>query len=158
MSFIHETALIIGDVQIGVGCYVGPLCVIRLDEEKGHFSIGNYSNLQDHVVVHSSGNKIGEFCNIAHHAVIHGSQIGSRSTIYIKSVIDHAIVEEDCFIDAGCYIRDVTIPKGSYVPPHSVIVSEGDLRLIKPISEAQRLIHREVNQHNQQLVKTLKSA
>ena len=131
-----------------------------MDEENcvnGLF-IGNNSNLQDRVVVHSKNNKIGSYCNIAHHAVIHGSTIDDHSTVYIQSVIDHVEIGKNSFIDAKCYLRNVTIPDNSYIPPGSFITDEESLKkYLRSITEEFIKLHNTVNDLNIEHAKNYKN-
>lgn len=159
-SFVHDTSNLIGGIYVSENCFLGPYSVVRMDEENcvnGLF-IGNNSNLQDHVVVHSKKNKIGSYCNIAHHAVIHGSTIDDNSTVYIQSVIDHVEIGKNCFIDAKCYLRNVTIPDNSYIPPGSFITDEESLKkYLKPITEEFNKLHNRVNTLNIEHAKNYKN-
>jgi carbonic anhydrase/acetyltransferase-like protein (isoleucine patch superfamily) len=131
-AFVHNTSNLIGGIYVSENCFIGPYSVLRMDEENcinGLF-IGECSNLQDHVVVHSKNNRIGNKCNIAHHAVIHGSTIGDNSTVYIQSVIDHSEIGNNCFIDAKCYLRGVVVPDNTYIPPGSFITDKTSLKKI----------------------------
>ncbi|MFZ9039132.1 MAG: gamma carbonic anhydrase family protein, partial [Gammaproteobacteria bacterium] len=49
-SYIDETAVVIGDVEIGENCSVWPLTVIRGDINK--IRIGDNTNIQDGSVLH----------------------------------------------------------------------------------------------------------
>ena len=81
--YIHDTAVIIGDVQIGDDVSIWPTVVVRGDVES--ISIGNRSNIQDGSVLHVShaGDystqgyplRIGHGVTVGHRAVIHGSSL-----------------------------------------------------------------------------------
>ena len=49
-TFIHETAVVIGDVELGVDVSIWPLAVVRGDIHR--IKIGSRSNIQDGSVVH----------------------------------------------------------------------------------------------------------
>jgi phenylacetic acid degradation protein len=49
-AFVHPTAVLIGDVIIGPGCYVGPCASLRGDF--GRLILERGSNLQDGCVMH----------------------------------------------------------------------------------------------------------
>ena len=49
-AFVHPTAVLIGDVIIGPGCYVGPLASLRGDF--GRLILERGANLQDTCVMH----------------------------------------------------------------------------------------------------------
>ena len=52
-AYVHPTAVLIGDVIVGAGCYVGPGAVMRGDF--GRIELRRGANLQDNCVVHSRG-------------------------------------------------------------------------------------------------------
>ena len=49
-AFVHPTAVLIGDVIVGPGCYVGPLASLRGDF--GRIVLDEGANLQDTCVIH----------------------------------------------------------------------------------------------------------
>lgn len=54
-AFVHPDAVIIGDVIIAAGCYVGPAAVLRGDF--GRIEIGAGANVQETCVIHSFPNR-----------------------------------------------------------------------------------------------------
>ena len=52
-AYISDSATIIGDVQIGARCYVGPGAVIRGDEKP--IVIGDETAVEDCAVIHVGG-------------------------------------------------------------------------------------------------------
>ena len=76
-AFVHPTAVLIGDVIIGPGCYVGPCASLRGDF--GRLVLERGANLQDSCVMHGFPNTdtvIEEDGHIGHGAVLHGCRIG----------------------------------------------------------------------------------
>jgi UDP-N-acetylglucosamine acyltransferase len=65
-AFVHPTAIVAPDAQIGQGVYVGPYSLV----ESGT-SIGDGTRLDSHVVVRS-GTSIGKRCRIWPHAILGG--------------------------------------------------------------------------------------
>ena len=58
-SYIDESAVVIGDVEMGENCSVWPLTVIRADINK--IRIGNNTNIQDGSILHAfKGEKNGD--------------------------------------------------------------------------------------------------
>ena len=51
-SYVHATAEVIGRVEIGEGCWIGPGATIRGDY--GRIIIGENSCVQDNGVIHAS--------------------------------------------------------------------------------------------------------
>ena len=75
-SYVHPTAVIIGDVIIGPDCYIGPLASLRGDF--GPIHIGRGVNIQDSCVVHSFQDitvVIEDYAHIGHCATLHGCHI-----------------------------------------------------------------------------------
>lgn len=115
-SWVHETAQIIGDVEIGEDCFIGPGAAIRGDF--GPIRIGDRTSVQDNSVLHC---RLGERCvvgdevTIGHAAVLHGCTVGNRTIIGINSTVaDGAFVGADCIIAEGAVVRTgMKIPEGS---------------------------------------------
>ena len=106
-SFIHPTAVVIGSVQIGKNCYVGPNASIRGDY--GTIIFENGVNFQDMCVAHGFPNGITllkENSHISHGAVIHGCEIGRNTMVGIQTVVmDNAIIGDECMIAALSYVK-----------------------------------------------------
>jgi len=106
-SYIHPTAVIIGAVQIGKHCYIGPNASIRGDY--GLIVIEDGVNFQDMCVAHGFPNgetRIKENGHISHGAVIHGCTIGKNTMVGIQTVImDNAQIGDECMIAALSYIK-----------------------------------------------------
>lgn len=72
-TFVHPEAVIIGDVIIGDNCFIGPCAVLRGD--CGRIVIGNGSNIQDGVIIHTEPGCdaiLGENSHIGHGCMLHG--------------------------------------------------------------------------------------
>ena len=72
-TFIHPQAIIMGDVEIGEGCYIGACSVIRGDF--GRIVIGKGTNVQDLSMIHADRDTvavIGDNVLIGHGAIVHG--------------------------------------------------------------------------------------
>jgi len=105
-AFIHETAVIIGDVFIEEGVYIGPLASIRGDF--GRIIIKKNANVQDCCVIHSFPNidvVIEENGHIGHSAILHGCHIKYNAMVGMGSVImDEAIIGENSIIGAASLV------------------------------------------------------
>jgi len=87
-AFIHPQASVIGDVVIGERVFVAPMVSIRGD--RGPIVIGDETNIQDGVVIHSDPRfttKIGNRVNIGHNASIHAEEIGDKAAIGMGAVL-----------------------------------------------------------------------
>ncbi len=117
-AYVHPTAVLIGDVVIGPGCYVAAGAVMRGDF--GRIVLGREANLQDNCVVHSLPDfdcVMEERSHIGHGAVIHGCRIGRNSLVGMNAVIlDRACVGEESIVAAMALVRI-----GGEVPPRTLV-------------------------------------
>lgn len=117
-AYVHPTAVLIGDVIIGAGCYVGPAAVMRGDFGRLVMEAG--SNLQDTCVVHgfpSSDTIIGENGHVGHGAVLHSCVVGRNALIGMNAVVmDGAVIGEDAFVAAMAFVK-----AGFHVPPRTLV-------------------------------------
>jgi phenylacetic acid degradation protein len=105
-AFVHPDAVLIGDVIVGPGVYIGPLASLRGDY--GRIEIGGGSNIQDGCVLHCFPGKavtVGVEGHIAHGAVLHGCTIERRGFVGINAIVmDGAVIGEDALVGAGAYV------------------------------------------------------
>ncbi len=138
--FIHETAVVIGDVTLADDVSVWPLAVIRGDIHS--INIGARSNVQDGSVLHvthaSDFNPgghpltIGTDVTVGHNVTLHGCTIGNHCLIGMGAIVmDGAIVNDGVMIGAG-----------SLVPPGKVLES-GYLYVGSPVKKAREINDKE---------------
>ena len=105
-AFVHETAVIIGDVFIEEGVYIGPLASIRGDF--GRILIKKNANIQDCCVIHSFPKIdviIEENGHIGHSTILHGCHVKYNAMVGMGSVImDEAIIGENSIIGASSLV------------------------------------------------------
>jgi len=116
--FIAETAVIIGDVEIGDHCSVWYNAVIRGDVH--YIKIGNNTNIQDGAVIHATYQKsptnIGNNVTIAHNATVHGCTLHDNVMIGINAVVlDDAVVESNSIVAAGSVVTKGTVVESGSV-------------------------------------------
>ncbi len=130
-AFVHPTAVLIGDVIIGPGCYVGPCASLRGDF--GRLILKAGSNVQDTCVVHSFPDYdtvIEENSHIGHGAVLHCCTIGRNVLVGMNAVImDNAVIGESSFVAACSFIK-----AGMEVPPRSLVAGV-PAKVIRPLTE-----------------------
>jgi len=101
-AFIHETAIIIGDVIIEDNVYVGPTASIRGDF--GRIIIRKNSNIQDGCILHGYtgiDTIVEENGHIGHGAILHSCHVKKNALIGMSTVImDEAIIGENSIIGA----------------------------------------------------------
>lgn len=139
---VDPTAVIIGDVEIGVDCSIWPLVVIRGDMHR--IRIGERSSIQDGSVLHITHAGpynpdgfpliIGSDVTVGHQAMLHGCTIHDRVLIGMKAmVMDGAVVESEVIVGAG-----------ALVPPGKVLES-GYLYTGSPAKKVRELSEKEKN-------------
>ena len=87
-SYVSDLATVIGDVVIGVNCYIGHGAILRGDY--GRIEIGDYTAVEEGAIIHAppgDTNRIGTRVTIGHGAVIHGKYIGNQAVIGMGSIL-----------------------------------------------------------------------
>lgn len=108
-----DSAVIIGDVEIGDDSSVWPLTSIRGDVHR--IRIGARSNIQDNSCLHvthaSEFNPeghpliIGDDVTIGHLVMLHGCTIGNQVLVGMSStLLDGAVIEDQVLIGAGSLV------------------------------------------------------
>ncbi|MFE2954717.1 gamma carbonic anhydrase family protein [Nocardia tengchongensis] len=110
-AFVHPSAVLIGDVIVESGCYIGPTASLRGDF--GSIVIGAGSNVQDGCVLHSFPGRellLEPESHIGHGAVLHGCVIGTGAMIGMNAIVmDGARVGARALVGAGSVVRAETI-------------------------------------------------
>lgn len=105
-AYVHPSAVLIGDVIVGPGCYVGPCASLRGDFGRIVMEAG--SNLQDTCVVHGfpgAVTLIEENGHVGHGAVLHGCVVRRDALIGMNAVVmDEAEVGERAFVAASSFV------------------------------------------------------
>ena len=138
--YIDQTALVIGDVTIGVESSIWPMTVVRGDVN--NIAIGNGTNIQDGSVLHVTHPHkthpdgfslyVGNNVTVGHKVILHGCQIGDNCLIGMGSIImDGAIVQSGVMIGAG-----------SLVAPNKELES-GYLYVGSPVKKVRQLTEQE---------------
>lgn len=117
-AYVHETAVLIGDVIIGAGCYIGPNASLRGDF--GRIIVETGANVQDTCVMHTFPGKdcvVERDGHIGHGAVLHGCRIGVNAMVGMKAVImDDVVIGESSIVAATAFVAaKFTCPPRSLV-------------------------------------------
>ncbi|WP_333681949.1 phenylacetic acid degradation protein PaaY [Dyella sp.] len=106
-SYVHPTAVLIGDVIVDAGCYVGACAVLRGDF--GRLVLERGSNLQDTCVMHGfpgTDTIVGMDGHIGHGAVLHGCRIERNAMVGMNAVVmDEAVVGENSMVAAMAFVK-----------------------------------------------------
>lgn len=118
-SYVHPTAVLIGDVIIGRNCFIGPNAVLRGDF--GRIAIEDGCNVQDTCVLHCFPGRdctVESDGHIGHGAVLHGCRIGRNSLIGMNAVVmDNASIGEESLVGATAFVKS-----GFECPARSLVV------------------------------------
>lgn len=110
-SFLHPTAVLIGDVTIGPRCYIGPNASLRGDF--GRITVTGDASVQDNCTLHSGAGSdciVGRGATIGHGAVLHGCLVGVNVLVGMNSVVlDGAEIGEDSLIAAMSLVKNDAI-------------------------------------------------
>ena len=138
-AFVHPDAVVIGDVIIGPGVYVGPCASLRGDF--GRLVLERGVNFQDCCIMHGTPGTdtvVEEDGHIGHGAVLHGCTIRRNALVGINSVIlDGAVVGEDAFVAAGAVVRN------GFEVPAGMLAQGVPAKVTRPVSDDDRAWKRE---------------
>jgi phenylacetic acid degradation protein len=130
-SYVHPSAVVIGDVIIGKHCYIGPLASLRGDF--GPIVIEDGVNIQDNCILHSFPDVtvyLEKFAHIGHGATLHGCIIRQGAMIGIgATIMDKAEVGQQSFVGAHSFVK--TADK---LPAQSMIFGT-PARVVRPLTE-----------------------
>ena len=115
-AYVHPTAVLIGDVVIEAGVYIGPFATLRADF--GGIRIQKNANVQDSCTIHGfpdSVTLVEEYGHIGHGAILHGCIIRKNVLVGMTSVIlDEAEIGENTIIGANSTVKaKARIPENS---------------------------------------------
>lgn len=131
-AFVHPTAVLIGDVVVGPGVYVGPLASLRGDF--GRIVMKRGSNIQDACVVHGTHENetiIDEDGHVGHGAVLHGCIVGRNAMVGMNAVVmDAAHIGESSIVGAMAFVK-----AGMIVPPRQLLMGS-PARIVRELSDA----------------------
>ena len=116
-AYVHPSAVLIGDVIVGPGCYVGPCASLRGDF--GRLILERGANLQDTCVMHGfpgTDTVVEEDGHIGHGAVLHGCRVGRNALVGMNAVVmDNAVIGESSIVAASAFVK-----AGAEIPPRSL--------------------------------------
>ncbi len=117
-AFIHASAVLIGDVIVGPGVYIGPCASLRGDF--GRIIVGAGSNVQDCCVMHGfpgTDTLVEENGHIGHGAVLHGCTVKRNVMVGMNAVVmDDVLIGESSIVAASCFVKS-----GMEIPPRVLV-------------------------------------
>lgn len=129
--YLHPSAVLIGDVIVGPGVYIGPAACLRGDF--GRIVIGEGANIQDTCVLHAFPDRdltVEADGHIGHGAVLHGCVVRRNALIGINAVVnDHAEVGESAIVAAMAFV------KADFVVPPRTLVAGIPARVVRELKD-----------------------
>ena len=106
-AYVHPQAVLIGDVWIGPGVYVGPCASLRGDF--GRLVVAAGANVQDNCTLHGfpgADTVVESDGHIGHGAVLHGCIVRRGALVGMNAVVmDEAEVGEQAIVAASAFVR-----------------------------------------------------
>lgn len=168
-AVIGKGSIIVGDVKISEGVFVGFQNLIRSDSSHPFF-IGPYTNIQDTVIIHASpneylkygGKKWGVYLegynSILHQAVVHGPIfIGYNTYIGQNASLNHVVIGRNCVIMHGATIaNDVQIADNKFVEHGQTVSTQAQADSLPPVPEKFKGLNEKIVDHYYRLGKSYK--
>jgi len=116
-AFVHESAVLIGDVIVGARAYIGPCACLRGDF--GRIVVEEGANIQDTCMLHGFPGKdtvVGAEATVGHGAVLHGCVLRRGALVGMNCVVnDNAEVGEEAMVAAMAFVK-----AEARIPPRSL--------------------------------------
>lgn len=133
-AFIAETAVVIGDVEIGERSSIWYGTVVRGDVH--YIRIGNRTNIQDQSIIHVSGGTdptvLEDEITVGHRVTLHGCYVETGCLIGIGSILlDGVRVGRNSLVAAGSLVTPRT-----QIPPGSLVMGS-PAKVKRPLTEAE---------------------
>jgi phenylacetic acid degradation protein len=117
-AYVHPSAVLIGDVIVGAGVFIGPHASLRGDY--GRIVIAGGANVQDCAVLHGypgADTVIGEDASVGHGAVVHSARLERGALVGMNAVVnDYAVIGEQAVVAAMAFVRAEMV-----VPPRTLV-------------------------------------
>ena len=115
-AFVHESAVLVGDVIVAARAYIGPCACLRGDF--GRIVVEEGANIQDTCMLHGFPGKdtvVGMEATIGHGAVLHGCVVRRGALVGMNAVVnDNAEVGEEAIVAALAFVKaEARIPARS---------------------------------------------
>jgi carbonic anhydrase/acetyltransferase-like protein (isoleucine patch superfamily) len=140
--YVDESAVVIGDVEIGDDSAIWPMVVVRGDMHR--IRIGKRTNIQDGSILHITHASektillgfpliIGDNVTVGHGVILHGCTLHNECLIGMgTAILDGAVIESQVIIGAK-----------SLVPPGKILQS-GYLYVGSPVVQKRPLTNEEI--------------
>ncbi len=118
-AYVHPQAVLIGQVRIAAGCFIGAGAALRADF--GRIEVGQGSNLQENCVLHMNPGRaviVGRGVIVGHGAILHDVTLGDGCLVGMGAVLLAGVrLGERAMVAAGSLL-----PPEMAVPPEHLAV------------------------------------
>jgi phenylacetic acid degradation protein len=132
-AYVHPSAVLVGDVIVAAGCYIGPAACLRGDF--GRIDIRTGANLQDTCVAHGfpgTDTIVEEDGHVGHGAVLHGCIVRRNALVGMNAVInDSAEIGESAIVAAMAFV------KARMVVPPRTLAAGIPARVLRELSDTE---------------------
>lgn len=130
-AYVHPSAVLVGDVVVGRGCYVGPCASLRGDF--GRIILEEGANLQDTCVMHGfpeHDTLVEQDGHVGHGAVLHGCRVKRNAMVGINAVVmDNAVIGASSVVAACAFV------KAGMIVPERVLVAGVPGKVLRDLTE-----------------------
>ena len=130
-AYVHPSAVLIGDVIVGAGCYIGPFASLRGDF--GGIRVQAGANLQDCCIMHGfpgTDTTVEENGHIGHAAILHSCVIRKNALVGMNAVVnDNAVIGEWSVVAANSFVK-----AGMVVAPR-MLVAGTPARVVRELTD-----------------------
>jgi phenylacetic acid degradation protein len=135
-AYVAESAIVIGDVRIGVDAYIGHGAILRGDY--GTVIVGEGTAIEEGVIVHarpSDETIFEDHVTVGHGAMIHNARIRKYSVIGMRAVVsDYAEVGEWAIVGEMSLVKN-----GQQIPAGAMAVG-APARVVGEVNEKHKAI------------------
>jgi phenylacetic acid degradation protein len=148
-AFVHPSAVLIGDVLVGAGAYIGPSASLRGDF--GRIDVRENANVQDCCVMHGfpgTDTVLEENGHVGHGAILHGCIVGRNALVGMNAVVnDNAVIGESAIVAAMAFV------KAGMVVPSGTLVAGVPAKVVRALTEQELAWKIEATQGYQELAR-----
>jgi carbonic anhydrase/acetyltransferase-like protein (isoleucine patch superfamily) len=118
-TYVHPSADVFGDVEIGEECWIGPGARIRGDY--GTILIGSRTAVEDNCVIHARPGdvtRIGDWVTLGHGSIVHNATIHDWAILGMGSIVsDWSEVGEWAVVAEGAVVQ-----QRAEIPERAIVV------------------------------------
>jgi carbonic anhydrase/acetyltransferase-like protein (isoleucine patch superfamily) len=128
--YVSDQAVVIGDVKIRDGNYVGPGAILRGDY--GRIEIGPGTSVEENVTVHAPPKRvcqIGKKVTLGHGAVIHAMSIGDLAVVGMGAVLSLGVK-----VGERAIVAESAVVKMNQKVPAGIVVAGNPATVIRNVT------------------------